>query len=329
MVIMDMSMEESQCMQNTEEGSNDMKLLPNAFEPVKPLEIWPYFKKEECSQDVSNSTPMSENVFVPDPFLHCDVERHNCTDDTCGRISWVGICKEMCRAFLAYSAAYNRNMSWMLYKLLMIMTRLLSMILSIVSAQLLRRRSGEDLIVEIQLIRSGLESNPGPRDWIAEIPPEMPATDDDLAYLSNYIGKGWRHLGRKLGLGPARLDHIEHDFQRGGMRDQIFHMLLKVKAPPLEASLKDILETLDVIEAEFSITVEWSELSLRFRAIRQNQLTEQENNILALQAENEELKTENQELKEKLASLERDSGALKRCSEDGDAATGVKKIKHE
>ncbi|WAR30825.1 hypothetical protein MAR_033367 [Mya arenaria] len=211
-------------------------------------------------------------------------------------------------------------MSWMLYKLLMIMTRLLSMILSIVSAQLLRRRSGEDLIVEIQLIRSGLESNPGPRDWIAEIPPEMPATDDDLAYLSNYIGKGWRHLGRKLGLGPARLDHIEHDFQRGGMRDQIFHMLLKVKAPPLEASLKDILETLDVIEAEFSITVEWSELSLRFK---------QENNILALQAENEELKTENQELKEKLASLERDSGALKRCSEDGDAATGVKKIKHE
>ncbi|WAR30805.1 hypothetical protein MAR_033347 [Mya arenaria] len=299
MVIMDMSMEESQCMQNTEEGSNDMKLLPNAFEPVKPLEIWPYFKKEECSQDVSNSTPMSENVFVPDPFLHCDVERHNCTDDKCGRLSWGSSFNEILFTVIARVAAYDQNMSWMLYKLLIIMTRLLSMILSIVSAQLLRRRSGEDLIFEIQLIRSGLESNPGPRDWI----------DDDLAYLSNYIGKGWRHLGRKLGLGPARLDHIEHDFQREGMRDQIFHMLLKVKAPPLEASLKDILETLDVIEAEFSITVEWSELSLRFK--------------------NEELKTENQELKEKLASLERDSGALKRCSEDGDAPTEVKKIKHE
>ncbi|WAR30843.1 hypothetical protein MAR_033385 [Mya arenaria] len=182
------------------------------------------------------------------------------------------------------------------------------------------RRSKEDkCIVHILLLRSGVESNPGPKTWIAEIPPEMPAADDDIAYLSKYIGKGWQNLGRKLGLGPATLDHIEHDFHQGGMRDQIYHMLLKVKAPPLEATLKNILETLDIIEAEFSITVEWSELSLRFK----------QEKILALQAENKELKTENQELKDKLASRKRNRRARKRCSKDGDAPTGVKMIKHK
>ncbi|WAR30835.1 hypothetical protein MAR_033377 [Mya arenaria] len=194
------------------------------------------------------------------------------------------------------------------------------------------RRSKEDkCIVHILLLRSGVESNPGPRTWIDYLREWDKPTQDDLMYLSGRIGNGWRHLGARLHLRQAQLDHIEHDHK--GMQNQIYHMLLESTKSGLEASLKDILLMLDVASTEFSMTVDWDDITLRFANNGQEQqmmlgdvanpilarMVDVENKIANLQAENRELKT-------KIASLER--GAQKRNADEGETSTDVKRVKH-
>ncbi|XP_052789703.1 uncharacterized protein LOC128224088 [Mya arenaria] len=195
------------------------------------------------------------------------------------------------------------------------------------------RRSKEDkCIVHILLLRSGVESNPGPRTWIDYLREWDKPTKDDLMYLSGRIGNGWRHLGARLRLRQAQLDHIEYDHK--GMQNQIYHMLLESTKSGLEASLKDILLMLDVASTEFTMTVDWDDITLRFANNGQEQqlmLRDVANPILARMVDVENkianLQAENRELKTKIATLER--VAQKRNAEEGETSTDVKRVKQQ
>ncbi|WAR30841.1 hypothetical protein MAR_033383 [Mya arenaria] len=166
------------------------------------------------------------------------------------------------------------------------------------------RRSKEDkCIVHILLLRSGVESNPGPRTWIDYLREWDKPTKDDLMYLSGRIGNGWRHLGARLRLRQAQLDHIEYDHK--GMQNQIYHMLLESTKSGLEATNNGQEQQLMLRDVANPILA---------------RMVDVENKIANLQAENRELKT-------KIATLER--VAQKRNAEEGETSTDVKRVKQQ
>ncbi|XP_052788211.1 uncharacterized protein LOC128223019 isoform X2 [Mya arenaria] len=218
-------------------------------------------------------------------------------------------------------------------KVLLELCLYLSLILETLTSKQTRRSKEDKCIVHILLLRSGVESNPGPRTWIGDIDGCQKPSNDDLNHLSSCIGNGRRYLGESLCLSQAQLDHIEHDHK--GMQNQIYHMLRKGTMPPLEASLKDILMIIDDASTKYGdmITVDWKGIALRFANIGQEQPTIQreaedavlarvadvENKIAALQNEVISLRAENEELKR----------AQKRNAEEGETSSEVKRLKQE
>ncbi|XP_052789086.1 uncharacterized protein LOC128223758 isoform X2 [Mya arenaria] len=214
-------------------------------------------------------------------------------------------------------------------KVLLELCLYLSLILETSTSKQTRRSQEDKCIVHILLLRSGVESNPGPRTWIADVDGSRKPSYHDLCDLSSCIGNGWRHLGTRLFLKQAQLDHIEHDHK--GMQNQIYHMLLKSTMPPLEASLKDILMILDAASTEFMMTVDWNDIALLFaNNVQEQQLKPRDvaNHISARMVDVKiaALIAENQELK-RIATLE--PGAQKRNAEEGETSTDVKKVKQQ
>jgi len=73
--------------------------------------------------------------------------------------------------------------------------------------------------------------------------------NDDMDKVAQRLGKDWRRFGMKLGFSKGELDALEYDYQRDGLHEIIFNMLLawQEKEGP-DANIKVVVEKLLAIK---------------------------------------------------------------------------------
>ncbi|NXU10369.1 RIPK1 kinase, partial [Pardalotus punctatus] len=52
-------------------------------------------------------------------------------------------------------------------------------------------------------------------------------TDKHLNLVRENLAKQWKHCARKLGFGDPEIDEIDHDYERDGLKEKVYQMLLK------------------------------------------------------------------------------------------------------
>ncbi|NWI44775.1 RIPK1 kinase, partial [Picathartes gymnocephalus] len=52
-------------------------------------------------------------------------------------------------------------------------------------------------------------------------------TDKHLNLVREKLAKQWKHCARKLGFGDPQIDEIDHDYERDGLKEKVYQMLLK------------------------------------------------------------------------------------------------------
>ncbi|NWX30517.1 RIPK1 kinase, partial [Notiomystis cincta] len=52
-------------------------------------------------------------------------------------------------------------------------------------------------------------------------------TDKHLNLVREKLAKQWKHCARKLGFGDPEIDEIDHDYERDGLKEKVYQMLLK------------------------------------------------------------------------------------------------------
>lgn len=52
-------------------------------------------------------------------------------------------------------------------------------------------------------------------------------TQKHLNLVRENLAKQWKHCARKLGFGDPEIDEIDHDYERDGLKEKVYQMLLK------------------------------------------------------------------------------------------------------
>ena len=52
-------------------------------------------------------------------------------------------------------------------------------------------------------------------------------TEKHLNLVREKLAKQWKHCARKLGFSDPEIDEIDHDYERDGLKEKVYQMLLK------------------------------------------------------------------------------------------------------
>lgn len=52
-------------------------------------------------------------------------------------------------------------------------------------------------------------------------------TDNHLNLVREKLARQWKHCARKLGFSDPEIDEIDHDYERDGLKEKVYQMLLK------------------------------------------------------------------------------------------------------
>lgn len=52
-------------------------------------------------------------------------------------------------------------------------------------------------------------------------------TDNHLNLVRENLARQWKHCARKLGFSDPEIDEIDHDYERDGLKEKVYQMLLK------------------------------------------------------------------------------------------------------
>ncbi|XP_052785822.1 uncharacterized protein LOC128221318 isoform X2 [Mya arenaria] len=114
--------------------------------------------------------------------------------------------------------------------------------------------------IQILLIRSGVEANPGPpRHW-----KDLLTTEQNLGILSSHIGKCWQYYSDRLGLIEEDRDVIVAKYPESTQL-QIYHMLKQAARLPHNQNMGTMLTLLEKCAEEFvDMRVDWDMIEYYF-----------------------------------------------------------------